>query len=261
MLKKFFLKRKLNIIFSLCAIAVMLLAWVIAYYSVKNDYIIPSLADTAVSFWNCLKSGDIWLAFFNTLGRTVLAFIVSFLLAVLLAIPSVLSKAFCAFIKPVISFLRTLPTLAVVLILLVWTNPKIAPVIVTVLVLFPMIYSQIIAAVGGIDGELKEMAEVYNLKKCDRVFKIYLPLISPNILSQGGANVSLGLKVMISSEVLANTFKSLGGMMQSARLNVEMPRLAALTIIAVITGFVIEIALSQLERLTYKWKRKEERSD
>ena len=90
-----------------------------------------------------------------------------------------------------------------------------------------------------------------------KLFKIYLPLVSPNILSQTGPNVSLGIKIRISAEVLANTYKSLGGLMQEARLYVEMPRLAALTLAAVAAGFIFDIALSQLERVTFKWSRKE----
>lgn len=235
----------------------MWLVWIIAYYSVKNDYLIPSFTDTMASLWDCLASGGFWLAFANTLGRTFLAFAISFALAAAIAIPAVLSKAVRAFVNPVMSFLRTLPTLAIILILLIWTNPKVAPVIVTVLILFPMIYSQIIASAGGIDEGLSEMARVYNLSRRDRILKIYLPLISPNILSQTGANISLGLKVMISSEVLANTYKSLGGMMQTAKLYLEMPRLAALTIVAVVIGLILDAALSQLERVTFKWNKKE----
>ncbi len=131
------------------------------------------------------------------------------------------------------------------------------PLIVTALVLFPIMYSQLTAAAFGIDQGLLEMAEVYRLPKKVKLFKIYLPLVSPNILSQTGPNVSLGIKIMISAEVLANTYKSLGGLMQEARLYVEMPRLAALTLAAVAAGFIFDIALSQLERVTFKWSRKE----
>ncbi len=256
-MKNFIKKRKLNIICSVSAVLVMLAVWIIAYFAVKNDYLIPSFTDTLKSFKNLFADGEFWLSFFNTFGRTLLAFVFSFLLAALLAVPSVLSKTFFAFIKPVAAFLRTLPTLAVVLIFLMWTNPVIAPVAVTVLILFPMIYAQITAAAEGVDEGLLEMARVYGLRKRERLFKIYLPLVSPNILAQTGANLSLGLKIMISSEVLANTYNSLGGLMQTAKLYAEMPRLAALTLVAVFIGLIIDVALSQFERINYKWSIKE----
>lgn len=257
-MKKFFSERKLNILISLLAIIAMWMIWIIAYYWVKNDYIIPSFQDTFVSLWrDCLAKGAFWTAFGNTFLRTLLAFIISFIIAAALACLCALSKRIAAFVMPLMVFLRTLPTLAVVLLLLIWTTPRVAPVVVTVLVLFPMIHARVYTAIDGMDGGIRQMIKVYNVPKSQTIFKIYLPLIAPQTIPQIGADISLGLKVMISAEVLAGTFKSLGGMMQEARLYIEMPRLAALTLIAVFFGLIVDFAFSQLSRLTYKWSRKE----
>jgi len=256
-LKEFIKKRKLNIICTAAALLLILAVWLIAYYSVKNDYVVPSVSQTFKSFFLCFKQGDFWVAFGNTFYRTILSFLLSFLLAAVCAALSVFSKIFSAALKPIMSILRTVPTLAVILILLIWTTPKAAPLIVTVLVLFPMIYAQMMAAVGDIDCEIIEMAKVYSVKRRDRIFKIYLPLISPNILSQTGADISLGLKIMISAEVLANTYRSLGSLMQNAKLYVDMPRLAALTVFAVVLGLLIDFLFSLFTMLTHKWSRKE----
>ena len=66
---------------------------------------------------------------------------------------------------------------------------------------------------------------------------------------------------MISAEVLANTYKSLGGLMQEARLYAEMPRLAALTVVAVLVGLIIEFVFYGIGRLTFKWNKREGRND
>ena len=257
MIKEYLSKRKFNIIFSLSAFALMWIIWLIAYYSVKNDYVIPSISDTVASFGKCLISGSFWLAFVNTVLRTVLSFAISFLLSVALVAIGVVFKWSYSFIKPFMAVLRTLPTLAVILILLFWTSPAVAPVIVAFLVLFPVIYSQLISAVNGIDEGVIEMAKVYGVSKKERLTKIYLPLISPAVLSQTGANISLGIKIMVSAEVLAGTYKSLGGLMQNARFYVDMPRLAALTIIAVLIGILIDLCFSAIERVTFKWSKKD----
>lgn len=253
-MKSYFKKRKFNIIFSFSAIAAMWLVWIIAYHQVKNDYIVPSFWDTVKSLGVLLTEADFWIAFGYTLLRTVEAFAVSFVLAAALAVLSSCSKFVQAFINPVMVFLRTLPTLAVILILLIWTNPKVAPIIVAFLVVFPAVYAQIIAAVGDIDRDLIQMAKVYKISKMNRLFKIYVPLVMPNILSQTGANISLGLKIMISAEVLARTSKSLGSLMYNARLVVEMPRLAALTLVAVFAGLIIDVVFTLLTRILCKWK-------
>ncbi len=231
----------------------MWLIWIVFYYAVKNDYIIPSFSDTMVSLGSCLISVRFWAAFGNTLLRTLIAFLLSFVLAGAFAALSSLSAVFEKTVKPVMVFIRTLPTLAVALILLIWTTPRVAPAAITFLVLFPMIYAQLLSSIGEIDGGLKEMAQVYRISKRDRLFKIYLPHVSVTAFSQAGANISLGLKVMISAEVIANTAASLGGMMQSARSFLEVPELAALTLLSVALGFVFEISFGQLKRITAGW--------
>jgi NitT/TauT family transport system permease protein len=252
--KKYSVNFKLNIICTVLSLAILVSAWLVTYAIVRNDYIVPSFTDTLKSSFALFASTDFWLAFLNTFLRTVLAFLISFLLAAVCASLSSLSKIFSAIINPVMIILRALPTLAVVLILLVWTTPKIAPIVICALVLFPMIYAQFMAAIGEIDGGLKDMAQVYNIPKKDRLFKIYLPQVAQNALAQVGANLSLGLKVMISAEVIANTAKSLGGMMSYARAYLEMPRLAALTFVAIILGFIFELGLGALTKITQRWK-------
>lgn len=252
-MKKFFSARKLNIILSVSAIFLMWLVWIISYYSVKNDYIIPSFSATVKSFFLCFAESGFWIAFCMTMLRTFAAFAVSFASAALLAALSVSVNGVSAFLKPIMVFLRTVPTLAVILVLLVWTNREAAPVAVTFLVLFPMIYSQLTAAADGVDKKLLQMVKVYGIKRSDVIRKIYLPQISVSVFSQTGANISLGLKIMISAEVLSLTYRSLGGLMQSARGYLEMPRLAALTLVAVLAGLLIDAAFSQLKRINAKW--------
>lgn len=251
-MKNYLIKNKNRILLPLGSLVLMWLAWIIAYYAAGNDYVIPSFQDTFLSLFKCFAEGSFYLAFLTTLLRTLGAFAVSFVIAVGCAALSRVSGIFKGLIPPVITVIRTLPALAVILIILIWTNARIAPVIVTFLLLFPAIYSQISAAVEGVDTGLLQMAKVYNVSKKDRLFKIYLPMASPAVFAQTGANISLGLKVTVSAEVMANTYISLGGLMQSARSFLEMPRLAALTIITVLAGFLIEAVFSRLNKITAK---------
>lgn len=255
-MKNFLKKRKFNILMSAAAILFMWLIWIIAYFAAGNPLVVPSFTEAVKSFFSLLASGSFWSSLGYTVLTTFIAFALSFALGGLLAALSLTVKGARAFLKPIIGFMRTLPTLAVILILLVWTTPRFAPVIVTVLVLLPLIYAQINASFGQIDEGLKQMLSTYGVDKKTRFFKVYLPLASPNVLSQIGADFSLGLKVMISAEVLASTRYSFGVLMQDARLYTDMPRLAALTLAAVAIGFIFDISLSQLAKINDRWQDK-----
>ena len=86
-----------------------------------------------------------------------------------------------------------------------------------------MLYAGILAALSGVDKHLIEVSRVCGTPTHRRVTAIYLPLASPYVLREAGAALSFALKVVVSAEVLANTAKSLGGMMQQARIYAEIP--------------------------------------
>lgn len=254
-MKRFFKGRIKNILYSAAAIILMWLTWLVAYYAAGNSLLVPSIGDTVKEFFGFFAQGEFWLALLNTFWRTLAAFLVSFVLGALFAALAQISSGVRAALKPLMAFVRILPTLAALLLILKWVegDKNLAPIIVTFLVLFPMIYAQVCAAADGISGDIKQMAALYRIPVRERVFKIYLPMVLPNVLSQTGANFSLGIKIMISAEVLAFTSRGLGGMMQYANIAGYTARLAALTVAAVILGLIVEIALSQLTRITKKW--------
>lgn len=248
---------KLNILYALAAVAIILTVWVIAYYSIRNEYVLPSVSQSFVALFSCFANGEFWLSLANTFLRTLCAFALSFVFAALFAALSAGCRPFREIFAAVISVVRTLPTMAVTLMLLIWTNPLVAPVIVAVLVLFPMIYSQFLAAIEGIDGNLLQVAQVYSFSRRDKLAKIILPQVAPSVLGEVGADLSLGIKLMVSAEVLCYTFHSLGGLMQQAKLYAEMPTFAALTIACVLIGFITERLSSLLKLFTRKWRSAE----
>lgn len=145
--------------------------------------------------------------------------------------------------------------MAIILILLVWTTPSAAPVIVTATVLLPACYTAALASLDGIDGEYLELARAYRVPFCRTLFRLVLPLSAPSFLSQTGAFLSLGLKVTVSAEVLAKTAQSLGGMMQDAKLWIEMPELFALTLAVIVTGFVLEGGCALIAHFVGRWRK------
>ena len=233
-------EKLLNLIFSLMALVALWLAWLIAYFAVGNDIVVPSVTETFAEVGRLLTEAAFWRAFGGTLWRSFEAFLISFALGVGLGLLACVLPPVRAFFAPIVSVLRTVPTMAVVLILLLWTSPALAPVIIAALVLFPVFYAAVLSSLDGVKEEYGPLASAFDIPKTRQVFKIYLPLAAPPVLSQLGAAFSLGLKITISGEVLSATARSLGSMMQQAQGFLEMPRLIALTLLSVAVGLAVE---------------------
>ncbi len=242
-------------LFSAAAILFLWLAWVAAYYLVGNDYVLPSFFDAVKECGRLLADAAFWRAFGNTLLRTFLAFLCSFVLGIGLALAAHLQTWVRAFLSPIVSVLRTLPTMAVILMLLLWTSPKVAPVIVTLLVLLPAFYAAALSSLDEVGEEYGDFAQAFHIPAAKRVFRLYTPLAAPAVLSQAGSIFSMGLKITVSGEVLSNTYRSLGGMMQEAKMFLEMPRLMALTLVCLVLGFLLEGLCALIGHVLVRWRR------
>lgn len=248
---------KHNALWAVVAVAVIFAVWQIAYACIKNDYILPGIGQTLSQFFALFGDGSFYVALGNTVARTLISFAASFVMAAAFAALSAVCAPFKATFACIISVVRTLPTMAITLMLLIWSSPRVAPAIVTALVLFPMLYSQFIAAIEVVDGNLLEMAKVYKISRRDKLLKIIAPAVAPEVISQVGAGLSLGLKVMVSAEVLSYTLNSFGGMMQQARLYSQMPLFAALTLMCILVGLLLELLSYLLRKLVGRWQVKE----
>lgn len=247
--------KKFNFIYSLSAVALMWAVWLIVGAAVQNEFLIAPFAPSAREFFSLFANAFFWKALAHTLLRTLAAFALSFALALIFACLAALAKPFAAFMRPVAALFRSLPTMAVLLLILIWLTPRTAPVAVAFLVLFPMIYSQLYEGITGVDGDLLQMAEVYDFSARDKLKYIYLPHIMPPTLENVGVNLSFGLKLIISAEVMASTYTAIGGMMSEAQAYINLPRLAALTLAAVLFGIIIELAFAALSRAMFRWRR------
>lgn len=265
-MKSYLKKNYQSIISGILAIVFMWLVWFIAYKTIKNEYLVPSFSQTMSALLVLLTESFFWKALFYSLLRTVIAFIISFVLAGLLATLCSVIKNATWFVKTIISIVRTLPTMAILVLIIYILNylklsRAIAPVIVAILVLFPMMFAQFQTAINGVDEGLIKAMKVFRLSPKQKVIKVYLPMVCPPIALHIGSNLSFGIKLIISAEVMSNIFTSLGGLMQTASIYEQIPRLIALTLVAVILGLLIELLAHLATVKAFKWAKSEVDND
>ena len=235
-----------NVIQTACAVAFLLICHLFAYLIAGNELLVPSLFDCLKEMGALFTSGAFWTGLLWSFLRSMIAFMISFLFALIFAVISYMVPALENVVAPSVSALRSLPVLAVLLILLSVLGAAEAPVAVAFLSLFPMLYTGILAALLGIDKQVIAISRVHGASALTRIFRIYLPLSSPYILRESGAALSFSLKLVVSAEVLANTAKSLGGMMQEAKIYAEIPQLFALVGVTFALGLLLELSVSLL---------------
>lgn len=239
-------KKLLNILYPILSVALMLAVWAIAAAAVGERLILPTPAQTARAFVRLLKSGAFWRAMGGTFVRALAAYGVCLALSLVLA-AAAQAQPVRRIVSPVMTVVRSVPTMAVIFLLLLWTGAKSAPVYVALTVMLPTMYSGFVTALDSVDAGLAEMSDVYRVPLYKRLFRLYIPSLVPALVSSA-TYLSLGLKLVVAAEALAMTAKSLGMLLMQANTALETARLMAVALSAVLAGFIIEGLATLLRR-------------
>ena len=247
-------KRLINCIFPILVVAVIFLIWWIAALAIDASLVLPSPSESLRAFFDYFAEASFWRAIGNTMWRSFYSFIVSFALAIVSALLAYRYRYAKKLINPFIAFIRSVPTMSVILILIIWLNPRIAPAVVAIIVIFPTLYSSFAAAVESIDPRLIAMSEVYRVSKKERICKLYLPNMAPGLFEGSASGFSLNIKLVIAAEALAHTTASIGSMMNFSQALLETQELFALTIAAVLLSVLCEWAIRLAAKAVIRWK-------
>ena len=222
-------------------VCLFVIFWAVAYKIIANDYLFPSFGQTMKEIGRLLVSRVFYNAFWATFLRAMRVFFIALLSGAVLAIITYLLPLFFKILAPIITLLRALPTMAIIVMIKIWTSPVDAPVVVAFLGLFPMLYTGVYNTLASISPKLVEMCKLYKVPLYKRIFLMYLPLSSPALLRESGAGLSFSLKLVVSAEVMVSTFISLGNMINEAGMYAMIPKAFALTILVVALGLVLEL--------------------
>ncbi len=243
-----------SIIFPITTLVIILLVWFVVAKIVDIELVIPSVSSTFSSLGDLFKTEVFWQSVLGTLKSVLLSFCISFGCAILLAIVSFFVPIINRLMSPIVTIIRAIPTMSVILLTVIWLQSDQTPLLVGFFILFPMQYSGITTAISNIDKQLIEMSKAYNISFVDKVVKLFLPNIAPNILEVMKNSISMNVKIIISAEVLALTANSIGMAMYLSRAHLETAELLAWTLVAISLSFILESMVSLLKFLLVRWK-------
>ena len=241
--------------FSLLSFAIIVAVWwILAETRFKQTGVIPTPIDTLRIIAEQMRKDSFFKAIFTTLGRSTISFIISFAVACVFATLAHFKKFIGSMLNPFIVLCRSMPTMALVLILLLSVGSYLLPTVIAFLVVFPLCYENMKAAIGETDNKLVTMARVFKIPKRLQITGIYIPAILPYVFSSIIAGFTLNIKVVISAEVMGLPTMSMGHLILSARQGFNFGVSFAWLVIAVILSLICESILRLASRLCMPYK-------
>ena len=240
------------ILFSILGVALVFALWFLLYFIVANAYVIPSPIEVIKASFSNLLSLSFYGHLSATLLRVIFALAISFVLGILFAVLSHLFASVEHTLLPIVSIVRSLPVLAILLIILICVSRVVAPTIVCVLSLFPIVYSQTLSYLNSVSLEKREMLTLYNVPLKTQIFSVYLKGYFPFFIKEATSLFSFSLKLVVSAEILASVFKSIGGDIFQASIYANVTQMFALTLLVCALGIIVEFIGNAIYRKTEK---------
>ncbi|EHK77826.1 taurine ABC transporter permease [Sinorhizobium meliloti CCNWSX0020] len=218
---------------------------------------LPSPAVVAVSLWNLVSVGFVDSTLLEhvlaSLGRVLGGLAVSVVIGVPAGLAIGTSRVGRGILDPIVEFLRPLPPLAYLPLIIIWVGiGEASKVTVIALSMLPSIIISTASGVRCVPKDHINAARAFGATKRQVTLHVILPSALPSILTGTKIALGAGWSTLVAAELVAAT-RGLGFMIQSAaQFLVTDVVIAGIAVIALI-AILLEIAARALERWLAPW--------
>lgn len=227
-------------------LAFWLLVWQIASVAVGQQILLASPAATLSALANLVGTADFWGSIATSLGRILTGFSCALLAGTACAALASRFAAVRDLLGPFVQAIKAAPVASFVILVLIWVPSRHLSVIISFLMVFPIIYTNVLKGIAQTDRQLLEMARVFRVPLWQRVTHIYVSQALPYF--QAGCALALGLcwKAGIAAEVIGLPANSIGEHLYEAKVYLDTPDLFAWTLVIIGISLVFEQAFNAL---------------
>ena len=234
------------------AAGLSLLLWQLLSAAVGSPLLLPSpvavltrLAAlvSEVSFWQ-----SVWFSFCRIAGGFALALV----LATALSFAAGRFPVLDVLLRPYVLAVKSVPVASFIILALIWMDTAALPLFISFLMVFPILYTNILQGIRSADSQLTEMARVFRVPWHRQVRGILLPAVEPFLLAGCATALGMSWKSGVAAEVIGMPVPSIGERLQQAKVYLDTPELFAWTLVIVLISVGFEklfmAALGALER-------------
>ena len=149
--------------------------WQMIAMIVNQSVILPSFLDVLNRLVYILSDVSFYNHLFITLFRVILGTLSAFVLSFIFAILSYDFKLINQGLKPLVLVSKTIPNITYILLVLIWFSREMSVFFVTLLILFPVLYTQISTGLLGVNPEHLEVLKLYPETYFHRLTQVIIP--------------------------------------------------------------------------------------
>ena len=222
------------------AVVVWLAVWQLTSMVLNNTIFLVSPVRVVLRLGELAVTGVFWSAIVFSFLRIVGGFLLALLAGTVLGALSARFLRVRELLAPAVLAIKSIPVASFIILALFWFSSRNLAVLISFLMVFPVIYTNVLAGIQAVDQPLLEMARVFRLPPARTARYVYLPQIYPFFRSACGVALGLCWKAGVAAEVIGMPQGSIGERLQQAKVYLNTPDLFAWTLVIVLISLAFE---------------------
>lgn len=228
--------------------------WEVVSLIIGKPLLFPSPIDVIKRLFELLITNNFWKVTLLSLYRVGLGILIAIILGSLIGFLCSLSKIAYEIISPFVTVVKSTPVASFIIlfIVLIKNGNETTPIIISALMVFPIVFSNVYQGINSIDKNLIEVCKVYKIPLKKQISSLYVPSLMPYLSSALLSSIGLGWKAGIAAEVLCTPKISIGTELFDAKTYFENIDVFAWTVTVIIISLVFELVIMRLFKVLLK---------
>ncbi len=217
-----------------------LLIWQAGSMIMGQELLLVSPLKVVLRLSVLVTESDFWKTVLSSFIRIVSGFIIALAAGIILAAGASRLKLMETLLWPWMITIKSVPVASFIILSLIWLSSRQLPVFISFLMVFPVIYSNILEGIKSTDKKLLEMAQLFRVSLGRKLRYIYLPQLRPFIVSACSVSLGLSWKAGVTAEIIGIPSGSIGERLYQAKVYLDTADLFAWTVVIVIISVLFE---------------------
>ena len=244
-----------NSIRKFLSVALALLLWQAGAMLLDLPLLLVPPLEVVKRLFTLIPEPDFWRTLLFSFSRIVLGFALAFALGCLLGVLSGKWPLLETLLWPYVITIKTVPVASFIIISLIFFSARQLPTFISFLMVFPVIYSNVLEGIRSTDRELLEMAQVFRMPWMRRLGYIYLPHLKPFLFSACSVALGMSWKSGVAAEVIGVAAGSIGEKLYESKIYFMTEDLLAWTVVIVLISVLFEKVFLRLMKAAFdRWE-------
>ena len=233
-------------------IAICVIAWWVVSNRAAADSV-PSPLATLHALVDAVATGAFWVALWETFKTFLIGIFICTLVGVPVGLAVGTSRVATQSTRLCFDFLRTIPPVAILPLVLLLYGPTSTMVLVMVVsgAIWPILIQSVYAA-HQTEPQLNDMARAFQIGGRQRITRIFLPGVLPFVLTGLRVGTTICLLLTITGELLGGA-PGIGTEIIQAQVNLNNPQMYAYVVVAALLGLFVNAGFWAAQRRVLRW--------